>query len=235
MTRTAYAALGVKPTASQAEIKSAYYRLARETHPDVAGGPSRESTVEFGELSAAYEILSCQNRREAYDLQLSASATASLLDHSELNERMAEALLSGRLADGLALFLQVHAIQPLPLWPENGARLLTLCAKRAHVKQAGFVFGRLRDADLLTADGCNTWFTMCIAHNRAAEAMEVHRLMEARGLQPSASVRACLRQIRAYGAVLAQQSDDPATAPAAALDDPAPILGSNLAAGDRPG
>jgi curved DNA-binding protein len=60
-----YEILGVKPDASEADIKSAYRRLARKYHPDV----SKESGAEekFKSINEAYEALKDGSRRKAYD------------------------------------------------------------------------------------------------------------------------------------------------------------------------
>jgi curved DNA-binding protein len=60
-----YEVLGVKPDATDAEIKSAYRRLARKFHPDV----SKESGAEekFKSVNEAYEALKEPSRRKAYD------------------------------------------------------------------------------------------------------------------------------------------------------------------------
>jgi curved DNA-binding protein len=60
-----YEVLGVKPDAKDAEIKSAYRRLARKYHPDV----SKESGAEekFKAVNEAYEALKEPSRRKAYD------------------------------------------------------------------------------------------------------------------------------------------------------------------------
>ncbi len=60
-----YETLGVKPDATDAEIKSAYRRLARKYHPDV----SKESGAEekFKAVNEAYEALRDSSRRKAYD------------------------------------------------------------------------------------------------------------------------------------------------------------------------
>lgn len=60
-----YEVLGVARTASASEIKKAYLKLARATHPDVAGPGSEER---FKEVSTAYEVLSDPERRRMYDL-----------------------------------------------------------------------------------------------------------------------------------------------------------------------
>ena len=59
-----YEALGVKSSATAEEIKSAYRKLAKETHPDTSQNASSEK---FHGISAAYEILSDPLRRAEYD------------------------------------------------------------------------------------------------------------------------------------------------------------------------
>jgi molecular chaperone DnaJ len=61
-----YKALGVSPTASQSEIKSAYRLKAKELHPDKnQGDPAREE--KFKAVSEAYDILSDSKKRAEYD------------------------------------------------------------------------------------------------------------------------------------------------------------------------
>ncbi|MGH8935533.1 MAG: molecular chaperone DnaJ [Acidimicrobiia bacterium] len=61
-----YRVLGVSADASQAEIKRAFRRLARETHPDaIPDDPVAEAR--FREAAEAYEVLSDPRRRAAYD------------------------------------------------------------------------------------------------------------------------------------------------------------------------
>ncbi|HJY74503.1 MAG TPA: DnaJ domain-containing protein, partial [Streptosporangiaceae bacterium] len=61
-----YALLGIRRDASQAEIKSAYRRLARELHPDVNPDPVTQDR--FKEITQAYEVLSDPDKRQMYDL-----------------------------------------------------------------------------------------------------------------------------------------------------------------------
>ena len=63
-----YKVLRVKRTASAAEIKSAYRRLARERHPDLNGG-SEGAAREFALISLAYRTLSDPQERAFYDTQ----------------------------------------------------------------------------------------------------------------------------------------------------------------------
>lgn len=60
-----YAVLGVEASAGEAEIKTAYRRLARKYHPDV----SKEAGAEdkFKAVNEAYEALRDPERRKAYD------------------------------------------------------------------------------------------------------------------------------------------------------------------------
>uniref|UniRef100_A0AAX7W471 DnaJ homolog subfamily C member 16 n=1 Tax=Astatotilapia calliptera TaxID=8154 RepID=A0AAX7W471_ASTCA len=60
-----YYTLGVSRSASQAEIKRAYKRLAREWHPDKNKDPNAEDM--FIRISKSYEILSNEERRSNFD------------------------------------------------------------------------------------------------------------------------------------------------------------------------
>ncbi len=61
-----YAVLGVAPTASEDEIRSAYRKLARQYHPDVSMAP--DAADRFRQVTEAYEILSDAERRQRYDM-----------------------------------------------------------------------------------------------------------------------------------------------------------------------
>lgn len=60
-----YRILGVDRNADAKAIKSAYRKLARKYHPDVAKG--KDSGERFRELTEAYEVLSDPEKRHRYD------------------------------------------------------------------------------------------------------------------------------------------------------------------------
>jgi molecular chaperone DnaJ len=64
--RDYYEALGVQRDASQDEIKKAFRKLARETHPDANPGDT-EAEHRFREVAEAYEVLSDAEKRTRYD------------------------------------------------------------------------------------------------------------------------------------------------------------------------
>lgn len=66
MARDYYDVLGVDRGASEAEVKKAFRRLARELHPDV-NDHDPEAEEKFKAAAEAYEVLSDAERRQAYD------------------------------------------------------------------------------------------------------------------------------------------------------------------------
>lgn len=60
-----YDILGVKREATDAEIKSAYRKLARKYHPDV--NKTKEAEAKFKDINEAYEVLGDKEKRQRYD------------------------------------------------------------------------------------------------------------------------------------------------------------------------
>ncbi len=63
--RNYYDVLGVSKTATKAEIKSAYRKLALQWHPDKNKTPEAEK--KFKEINNAYEVISDETKRKNYD------------------------------------------------------------------------------------------------------------------------------------------------------------------------
>ena len=68
-----YGILQVKPTATQEELKKAFYKQAMKYHPDRAKDAASQKT--FTEMSNAYEILKDSDTRKKYDAHRQSDAT----------------------------------------------------------------------------------------------------------------------------------------------------------------
>ena len=60
-----YQILGLKPTASDKDIKMSYFALAKKFHPDL--NPNESARLQFEKISAAYETLSDESKKQIYD------------------------------------------------------------------------------------------------------------------------------------------------------------------------
>ncbi|MDO8453395.1 MAG: J domain-containing protein [Sulfurimonas sp.] len=65
MAKSLYETLEITESATEAEIKKAYRKLARKYHPDINKEPTAED--KFKEINAAYEILSDKDKKAQYD------------------------------------------------------------------------------------------------------------------------------------------------------------------------
>jgi curved DNA-binding protein CbpA len=69
---THYEILGIPATASTAEVRLAYARLARERHPDRFTDPAEKARAHefFRDLTTAFNALSNERNRREYDMEL---------------------------------------------------------------------------------------------------------------------------------------------------------------------
>jgi len=62
-----YDVLGIKPNASEEEIKKAYKKMALKWHPDKNGDNKEEAERKFKEIAEAYAVLGDKEKRQFYD------------------------------------------------------------------------------------------------------------------------------------------------------------------------
>lgn len=84
-----YRILGVSMAATEKEIKQAFYKLAKEHHPDMSHDHSKKQADKFKQIAWAYEILSDPVKRTQYDTTGSTDNT-----HSSASMKEAEDLFS---------------------------------------------------------------------------------------------------------------------------------------------
>jgi DnaJ-class molecular chaperone len=74
-TKNPYEVLGVKPEATDEQIRSAYRKLAKKFHPDLNPG-NKQAEARFKEISVAYDLLSDKEKRARFDRgEIDASGT----------------------------------------------------------------------------------------------------------------------------------------------------------------
>ncbi len=83
---TYYGLLGIHPTASVQEIRSAYRELSKRYHPDTTELAADVATAKFQQLNQAYAVLSSPERRLLYDQSIGYSRIAVVQAPSDLNK-----------------------------------------------------------------------------------------------------------------------------------------------------
>ena len=88
-----YSVLGVEKTASAAEIKKAYRKLARKLHPDVNPG-DKKSEERFKEMAGAFEVLGDPKKRALFD-EFGEASTRPGFDEAKVREYQRQAQAGG--------------------------------------------------------------------------------------------------------------------------------------------
>ena len=82
---TNYDILGISQTATQKEIKSAYYSLSKTCHPDV--NQSTEAAKQFRDITDAYEVLANSESKRIYDRSIAISSQELNRNNLNINQQ----------------------------------------------------------------------------------------------------------------------------------------------------
>lgn len=107
-----YELLGVGRTATTAEVRQAYLRLAREKHPDLFADPAEKSRAQrfFQDLTTAFNTLQNESSRREYDAEVERPKPVTPTEIAqEAYARGLQMLEAGQLQDAVtALHAAVH-------------------------------------------------------------------------------------------------------------------------------
>jgi curved DNA-binding protein CbpA len=102
-----YALLGIAADADGEAIRVAYRALAKQHHPDLAGGEDSGATERFLEIQEAYDVLGDADRRAQYDVER--RRQEALEEARQLQRDLADRLSQGSVPPGSRV-----AIRPMP-------------------------------------------------------------------------------------------------------------------------
>lgn len=119
-----YDRLGLSPTATQDEIRRAYRRLARKTHPD--RNPEADAEARFQEVKEAYEVLSDAERRARYDRRRrqGAAPDPGAVTAASVAETGCVSYYLPRVGVGLLATVAFFVVDAFNVWQMDDPRLL---------------------------------------------------------------------------------------------------------------
>ena len=135
-----YAVLGVARTATADQIRAAFRRRAKQTHPD-ADVPANWCGVGFIQVKAAYDVLGDPEARQRYDLSLQIDELGETLRTLEAQHRAKtlpwEPGSSTKDREGVdpATLVKPRPRTPLPARPRSAAKLWPLLKQLCGIRQ----------------------------------------------------------------------------------------------------
>jgi curved DNA-binding protein CbpA len=178
-----YQLLGVAPTASSAEVRKAYARLAREKHPDRFPDPAQKKAAEvlFQELTTAFNTLSNERSRAEYDRSRERPEPTTPEEIArDAFERAGAALKEGQIEE--AVMLLRRAVHHSPESAEYHAVLGRALARAGAAREATL---SLQRATELAPDEVDIWVDLAIVWHRQGIPSRARKALEsARRLAP---------------------------------------------------
>lgn len=109
-----YDVLQLRPGASDADVRSAYYKLAKRFHPDMNPQERRLAELRFRLINEAYAHLKTQDKRALYNLTLKKGghSSRSLKKAAGNDNRRSHSSNMNWLESFSALFFRKKATQP---------------------------------------------------------------------------------------------------------------------------
>lgn len=101
-----YEVLGVDRSATEAEIRDKFRKLAREHHPDRYKGPDKaEAERKFQTLTEAVNVLTSPERRKQHDSEISSNTSKATVDYAQIAKAyLAKGVKSYKEGDFLAAY-----------------------------------------------------------------------------------------------------------------------------------
>ena len=181
-----YQLLGIAPTASVAEVRRAYARLAREKHPDRFTDPAQKKAAEalFQELTTAFNTLSNERSRAEYDRSRERPEPTTPEEIARDSfERARVAVKEGQLEEAVTLLHR--AVHHSPQSAEYHAALGRTLVRAGAAREATL---SLQRATELAPGEADYWVDLALVWHRQGISSRARKALEsARRLAPGSS------------------------------------------------
>jgi len=154
-----YEVLGVAKTATTAEIRQAYMRLAREKHPDRFPDPADKQKAQdfFKQATEAFNTLSNERSRQDYDKELAKPKLTKPVEiAADAYQRAAQKAQERDFQEAMELLRT--AVHHVPQEPRYHAALAMILAKNPHWQREAMT--HLEEAIRLNGNDPGTHFEM---------------------------------------------------------------------------